>query len=307
MKFLNLKDSLTNTVKEMNLEWIEGVAILIAVLVVVFVTAFNDWRKERQFRGLQNRIESDQMACVTRDSQVKEINIKDIVVGDICLIKYGDLVPADGILVQSNDLMIDESSLTGESDHIKKNCVENFYILSGTHVVEGSGNYLVTGVGLNSETGTILTLLGATDENSSNKKSKKRNKKVAAGKVNPIDENQAIKKNSEAPKHKKIFKKKNHSVLQVKLGKLALKIGYGGMIAAIITFIILITRLLIIQLVINKNAWSNAYIKYIISYLIQAITVVVVAVPEGLPLAVTLALAFAVRVRYNFQSRPKLI
>ena len=104
------------------------------------------------------------MTCVTRDSQVKEINIKDIVVGDICLIKYGDLVPADGFIVQANDLLIDESSLTGESDHIKKSLIENFYILSGTHVVEGSGSFLVTGVGLNSETGTIMTLLGATDE-----------------------------------------------------------------------------------------------------------------------------------------------
>ncbi|CAF5007623.1 unnamed protein product, partial [Rotaria sp. Silwood1] len=73
-----------------NLEWIEGVAILVAVLVVVFVTAFNDWRKERQFRGLQK-----------------------LVVGDLCLIKYGDLIPADRILVRSSDLKIDESSLTG--------------------------------------------------------------------------------------------------------------------------------------------------------------------------------------------------
>lgn len=68
------------------------------------------------------------------------------------------------------------------------------------------------------------------------------------------------------------------------------------MLAALITFIILISRLLIIKLIIEKNPWNNTYIKYIISYLIQAITVVVVAVPEGLPLAVTLALAFAVRV-----------
>jgi magnesium-transporting ATPase (P-type) len=86
------------------------------------------------------------------------------------------------------------------------------------------------------------------------------------------------------------------SVLQTKLGKLALKIGYCGMFAAFITFIILIMRLLIIELAINKRTWTDTYIKYIISYLIQAITVVVVAVPEGLPLAVTLALAFAVRV-----------
>ena len=68
------------------------------------------------------------------------------------------------------------------------------------------------------------------------------------------------------------------------------------MIAALVTFLILLTRMSIEEFLILKHPWSNVYIKYIISYLIQAITVIVVAVPEGLPLAVTLALAFAVRV-----------
>ncbi len=98
---------------------------------------------------------------------------------------------------------------------------------------------------------------------------------------------------------KKASNKKHLSVLQTKLGKLALKIGYIGMVAAVVTFIILIMRLLIIELAIKKLTWTNSYVKFIISYLIQAITVIVVAVPEGLPLAVTLALAFAVRVRFK--------
>jgi P-type Ca2+ transporter type 2B len=85
---------------EANLEWVEGVAILFAVLIVVFVTAFNDWRKERQFRSLKDKIAQDQMASVIRDNQVKQINVKQLVVGDICFIKYGDLIPADGIVVQ---------------------------------------------------------------------------------------------------------------------------------------------------------------------------------------------------------------
>jgi Ca2+ transporting ATPase len=114
-----------------NLEWVEGVAIMIAVIVVVFVTAFNDWKKERQFRGLQNQIEKDHMASVIRNGLIRQINIKDILVGDICLIKYGDLVPADGIITQASDLKIDESSLTGETDLIKKTEHENINILSG--------------------------------------------------------------------------------------------------------------------------------------------------------------------------------
>lgn len=91
---------------EANLEWIEGVAILIAVLVVVLVTAINDWRKERQFRGLQNKIDKDQQTSVVRDNKVQQIPVTELVVGDLCFIKYGDLLPADGLVVQASDLKI---------------------------------------------------------------------------------------------------------------------------------------------------------------------------------------------------------
>jgi P-type E1-E2 ATPase len=56
-----------------------------------------------------------------------------LVVGDIAQVKYGDLLPTDGVLIQSNDLKIDESSLTGESDHIKKSVELDPMLLSGTH------------------------------------------------------------------------------------------------------------------------------------------------------------------------------
>ena len=135
-----------------------------AVLVVVGVSSFNDWRKERQFRGLQDKIAQDQKASVIRNAQIIQINVKEIVVGDVCCIKYGDLIPADGILIQASDLKIDEASLTGETDLIKKDNAENVSILSGTHVMEGSGQFLVTAVGLNSQTGIIMKLLGATNE-----------------------------------------------------------------------------------------------------------------------------------------------
>lgn len=117
--------------EEANVEWIEGAAIIIAVIVVVLVTAFNDWTKERQFRNLQSKIELDQKFNVVRDNVSRQIPIKEIVVGDICQIKYGDLLPADGVVVQSNDLKIDESSLTGESDLIKKHENRDPFLLSG--------------------------------------------------------------------------------------------------------------------------------------------------------------------------------
>ncbi len=67
-------------------------AILVAVLVVVFVTAFNDWRKEKQFRGLQNKIECEHKFAVIRSGEVQQISVADIVVGDICQIKYGKYI-----------------------------------------------------------------------------------------------------------------------------------------------------------------------------------------------------------------------
>lgn len=64
-------------------EWIEGVAILIAVVIVVLVTAFNDWSKERQFRGLQDRIEGEQTFSVIRKGTAEQVQIGELVVGDI--------------------------------------------------------------------------------------------------------------------------------------------------------------------------------------------------------------------------------
>ena len=131
---------------------------------MVSVSSFNDWRKEGQFRALQDKIAQDQKTSVIRNGQIIQLNVRDIVVGDLCCIKYGDLIPADGLLVQASDLKIDEASLTGETDLIRKDEQVNVSILSGTHVMEGSGQFLVTAVGINSQTGIIMKLMGATND-----------------------------------------------------------------------------------------------------------------------------------------------
>lgn len=69
--------------------WIEGAAILFAVIVVVMVTSFNDWQKERQFRGLQSKIEMEHRFSTLRAGQIQQVPVADLVVGDICLVKYG--------------------------------------------------------------------------------------------------------------------------------------------------------------------------------------------------------------------------
>ena len=67
--------------------WIEGAAILIAVVIVVVVTAFNDWSKERQFRGLQERIDGEQTFNVIRKGEAMQIQIGDLVVGDVAQVR----------------------------------------------------------------------------------------------------------------------------------------------------------------------------------------------------------------------------
>lgn len=92
--------------------------------------------------------------------------------------------------------------------------------------------------------------------------------------------------------------RKEKSVLQAKLTKLAIQIGYGGSAVAILTVLILIIRFVIDKFIINKESWSTAtHMKYFVKFVIIGVTVLVVAVPEGLPLAVTLALAYSVKVK----------
>ena len=64
-----------------------------------------------------------------------QINIKNLVVGDICCIKYGDLLAADGLIIHSSDLKVDESSLTGETDLVKKNEYD-VSLLAGNYLIE---------------------------------------------------------------------------------------------------------------------------------------------------------------------------
>nr|XP_055116175.1 plasma membrane calcium-transporting ATPase 2 isoform X15 [Symphalangus syndactylus] len=296
--------------------WIEGAAILLSVICVVLVTAFNDWSKEKQFRGLQSRIEQEQKFTVVRAGQVVQIPVAEIVVGDIAQVKYGDLLPADGLFIQGNDLKIDESSLTGESDQVRKSVDKDPMLLSGTHVMEGSGRMLVTAVGVNSQTGIIFTLLGAggEEEEKKDKKGKEEKCKMQDGNVDTSQskakqqdgaaamEMQPLKsaEGGDADDRKKAsMHKKEKSVLQGKLTKLAVQIGKAGLVMSAITVIILVLYFTVDTFVVNKKPWlpecTPVYVQYFVKFFIIGVTVLVVAVPEGLPLAVTISLAYSVK------------
>jgi Ca2+-transporting ATPase len=159
-------------------EWIEGVAIIVAILVVVIVGALNDWQKERQFRRL-NQKKEDRAVTVIRSGKASRISVHDVLVGDVMVLEQGDVIPVDGVLIQGHNVSCDEASATGESDVVKKMTAEAVskallqdsgadaraiakldpFLLSGARVLDGVGTFLVTAVGPHSSLGRTMMAL----------------------------------------------------------------------------------------------------------------------------------------------------
>lgn len=98
-----------NPIKQV--DWIEGVAIMIAVVVVVLVGAINDYQKELQFAKLNQKKENRKIVIIRKGKETL-ISIYNLLVGDIICLETGDVVPADCILVEGA-CEADESSITG--------------------------------------------------------------------------------------------------------------------------------------------------------------------------------------------------
>lgn len=159
-------------------DWVEGVAIIVAICIVVFVGALNDWQKERQFAKL-NKQKEDRDVKVIRSGRTTRISVYDVLVGDVMILEQGDVIPADGIFISGHNVSCDESSATGESDLLKKTgAAEVFraqetheethkmdpFILSGSKVAEGVGSFLVTAVGTHSTYGKTMMSLREDNE-----------------------------------------------------------------------------------------------------------------------------------------------
>lgn len=243
-----------------SLDWVEGVAIIIAILIVTLVGSLNDWQKEKAFVKL-NAKKEDREIKVVRSGKSYLINVNDILAGDVLHLEPGDLIPVDGVFIGGHDLRCDESSATGESDAIKKTPGElamsllesgasskdlDPFIISGSKVLEGLGTFLCTSVGVNSSFGKIMMSVRTDIES---------------------------------------------TPLQKKLERLAIAIAKLGGSAAILLFFVLLFRFIAGLSTDTRSSPEKA--SAFLDILIVAVTIVVVAVPEGLPLAVTLALAFA--------------
>ncbi|GMH20172.1 hypothetical protein Nepgr_022013 [Nepenthes gracilis] len=135
----------------------DGLGIMLSIFLVVIVTAISDYNQSLQFRDLDKE-KKKIFVQVTRDGNRQKVSIYDLVVGDIVHLSIGDIVPADGIFISGYNLMIDESSLTGESEPVYVH-KEKPFLLSGTKVQDGAGRMLVTTVGMRTEWGQLMVTL----------------------------------------------------------------------------------------------------------------------------------------------------
>ncbi|CAK7339346.1 unnamed protein product [Dovyalis caffra] len=140
----------------------DGVGIVLCIFLVVMVTAISDYRQSLQFKVLDKE-KKNVIVQVTREGSRQKVSIFDLVVGDVVHLSIGDVVPADGILIQGHRLSVDESSLSGESEPVNINQKRPF-LLSGTKVQDGSGKMLVTAVGMRTEWGKLMATLSEVGE-----------------------------------------------------------------------------------------------------------------------------------------------
>ncbi|KAL6063492.1 plasma membrane calcium [Balamuthia mandrillaris] len=246
--------------------WIEGTAILTAVVIVVMVAALNDFQKEKQFRKLNERKKNKDVKVI-RAGEQRQVSVYDINVGDVVIIDTGDILCADGIFIDGHELAADESSLTGETDAVKKTDKKP-YLLSGCKILEGIGRMLVVAIGTNSESGRIMSHL----------LSKK--KKAKAEDSNEENEEEDEEDND------------RRTPLEIKLESLAEDIAQMGLAAAVLILVVLLIKFAVVNYLAGVT-FEMHMLSVVVKYFITSITIVVVAVPEGLPLAVTIALAYS--------------
>lgn len=235
--------------------FLEPLGIFFAIMLASTIGFIFEVKAARAFDVL-NTVNDDVMVTVIRDGKVHEVPRKDIVVGDVVVLSAGDEAPADGVLLESHSLQVNESTLTGEPV-ISKTTVEAEFdseatypsnrVLRGTTVVDGHGIMRVELVG------------DATEY----------------GKVN----------------HGALIENDLDTPLQLQLKRLAGVISRMGYAVAAITFVLLTAKLFFADAPLNVMDVVSALLH---NFMI-AVTLIVVSVPEGLPMSVTLSLALSMR------------
>ena len=237
-------------------DWYETVGIVIAIFLASFISSISEYGSEKAFEKLQDV--SSKIKCrVRRNGQVVEINVDDVVVGDIVLLEAGERIPADGIIVEG-EISVDESTLNGESkekykypNHNNINDDHNT-VYRGTVVYSKEAIMLVTKVGNE-------TVYG----------------KIAA----------------------ELQEKQPESPLKIRLRKLAEIISKFGYIGAALVSISYLFSVIFIDNGFNMTkvieTVTNFHVMFghILYAMTLSVTIIVVAVPEGLPMMITLVLS----------------
>lgn len=151
----------------------DALMLLFFVFVVVGITLYQERKTERALVALKNL--SSPRALVLREGKQKRVPGRDVVRDDIMILREGDRIPADGIVLICSNLMVDESLLTGESLAVRKSQWDGKaaqvqpggddlpFVYSGTLVVQGHGIAKVTSTGIRAEIGRIGKALRGID------------------------------------------------------------------------------------------------------------------------------------------------
>ena len=233
--------------------FLEPIGIFFAIFLASTIGFIFEVKAARAFEVL-NTVNDDVMVTVERDGKIQQVSRKDIVVGDIVILNTGDEVPADGTLLETTSLQINESTLTGEPI-ISKTTVEADFDTEATYPSNRAmrGTTVVDGYGV-----MQVELVGDATE---------------YGKVN---QGALIDNDVETP-------------LQLQLKRLAGVISKFGYAAAVIIFLLLASKAFLS----GSPMSTMEIISVLLNSFMIAVTLIVVSVPEGLPMSVTLSLALS--------------
>ncbi|XP_058086640.1 calcium-transporting ATPase 12, plasma membrane-type-like [Magnolia sinica] len=252
--------SLVFGIKEHGLKegWYDGGSIFIAIFLVVVVSAISNFRQARQFDKLSDK-SNDIVIDVMRDGRRQKISIFEVVVGDVVCLKIGDQIPADGLFLNGHSLQLDESSMTGESDHVNVDKIKNPFLFSGTKVVDGYAHMLVTSVGKNTTWGEMMNSI-------------------------------SLDMNEETPLQARLNKLTSY------IGKIGLSVAVLVLIVLLVRYFTGNTTDEDGHREFNRGKTKiGEVMNSVANIFAAAVTIVVVAIPEGLPLAVTLTLAYSMK------------
>lgn len=238
-------------------DWFETIGIVIAIFLASFISTISEYGSEQAFSKLQE--ESSKIRCrVRRNRKVIEVNVDEIVVGDIVLLQSGDKIPADGILIDG-EITVDESSLNGETKEAYKEAMkqqlnpsEKNCLYRGTVVYSKEGTMEVTKVGKDTFYGKLA---------------------------------------------EEIQEKQPESPLKLRLRQLAKiisRIGYCGAILVSISYlfsVVVIDNQFDVTKIVETLTDFPVISGHILYALTLSVTIIVVAVPEGLPMMITLVLS----------------